>query len=263
MSFYIVRLLLSLLLTLCYASVSQQLRTFRCRAAQSIMMSAAPRWTSSNGKVNIRFASPSEIGEVAEFLADSMYSSAPIPKGQRKELIRLEDRDLRSRYAMRKYTSQLLVAEERDSGIVGCVGIDNRALDIDKKKIDSITSWTEPENIILVIANLAVRPSFRGQGIGKELVKQCEILAKEFSVGRIGLTVESTNTPAKKLYLKQGFKVIFEDTDATCVVPGEFNLRTAPCINICMIKDLKNQRAGLSKNNPIAGIFSGLFGTRN
>ena len=251
-------LFLALLLSNSLTSVSHTVtRTMRSGSA-ILYMNAAPLWTS--GKLKIRFASPDEIGTVASFLADEMYSTGPLPKGQRNELIRLEEKDLRSRYGMRKYTSQLLIAEDDDIGIVGCVGIDNRALDPENKKIVSITTWTEPENIILVLANLAVRSSCRGRGIGQQLVKQCESLAREFGMNRIGLTVETMNTAAKKLYRKQGFKIIFEDTDATCVLPGEFNLKTAPCINLCMVKDLSKKATLGGNGNPFAALFGGIFG---
>ncbi|MBG0786349.1 MAG: GNAT family N-acetyltransferase [Anaerolineaceae bacterium] len=57
-----------------------------------------------------------------------------------------------------------------------------------------------------VIGNLAVRPQYRGRGLGQQLLKHAEIQAKEAGLRRLALRVAIENKPAKKLYDDFGFK---------------------------------------------------------
>ena len=56
------------------------------------------------------------------------------------------------------------------------------------------------------LLNLAVLPSFRGQGIGAFLVKQTLLEAAEKGAGRIFLEVRDANLPALRLYEHLGFE---------------------------------------------------------
>lgn len=56
------------------------------------------------------------------------------------------------------------------------------------------------------ITNVAVHPSYRKNGYGKELVSTAKIMAKEKQIERIFLEVRVSNTPALSLYQKMGFK---------------------------------------------------------
>lgn len=49
-----------------------------------------------------------------------------------------------------------------------------------------------------------------------------------------------------------GFRPKYKE-EATCVVYGQYNLKTAPCINVCYKKSLSNE--GIFKN----GLFGALF----
>lgn len=57
-----------------------------------------------------------------------------------------------------------------------------------------------------VIGNLAVRPQYRGRGIGKQILHQAERLAKEAGLRRLALRVAIENQEARKLYDEYGFK---------------------------------------------------------
>lgn len=57
-----------------------------------------------------------------------------------------------------------------------------------------------------VIGNLAVRPQYRGRGIGEQLLIHAEKLAREASLRRLALRVAIENKTAKKLYDGFGFK---------------------------------------------------------
>jgi len=129
----------------------------------------------------------------------------PIPKGQKNELVRLEEQDLRARYGGKKFMSKLLVAEERSSGrLAACVGVDAQELILAKKKLAKMSSFTAEEDTVAVLANLAVSRQFRGLGLGKQLARQCEALSQQWQLERICLMVESKNIPAKSLYKKLG-----------------------------------------------------------
>ena len=112
------------------------------------------------------------------------------------------------------------------------------------------------KGVIAVLANLVVRRSYRKKGIAKQLGKQVEEQVKEWGIDRVALTVNKENTPAFKLYKKLGYRVVFEDTEATCVLPGEFNLFTSPCINLCMVKKI----GGSGGSNGVSLSFESLLG---
>ena len=57
-----------------------------------------------------------------------------------------------------------------------------------------------------VIGNLAVRPQYRGRGIGEQILRHAEALAKEAGHQRLALRVAIENQDAKKLYDNFGFK---------------------------------------------------------
>ncbi|MGM0847370.1 MAG: ribosomal protein S18-alanine N-acetyltransferase [Bacillota bacterium] len=55
------------------------------------------------------------------------------------------------------------------------------------------------------ITNIAVLPSFRGQGLGDKLLKSMIEIAKEMGARTMTLEVRVSNTPAQSLYKKFGF----------------------------------------------------------
>lgn len=57
------------------------------------------------------------------------------------------------------------------------------------------------------IANVSVKSSHRGRGIGKDLLKQVEKLAKLKQARRLELEVFSKNVAALKMYKKLGYEV--------------------------------------------------------
>lgn len=58
---------------------------------------------------------------------------------------------------------------------------------------------------VLNLHDLAVHPDFRGQGIGRELMKKIELHASRTGCCRVTLEVRHDNTAAQKLYRSQGF----------------------------------------------------------
>ncbi|MEM7769883.1 MAG: GNAT family N-acetyltransferase [Cyanobacteria bacterium P01_A01_bin.37] len=58
------------------------------------------------------------------------------------------------------------------------------------------------------IANLAVRPEFRGQGLGTRLLQHCIEQAKQAGVSALFINVDMKNGRAQRLYESLGFQVI-------------------------------------------------------
>jgi ribosomal protein S18 acetylase RimI-like enzyme len=61
------------------------------------------------------------------------------------------------------------------------------------------------------ISNLAVDNNYRRLGIGRELVQQCESIAKNWGFTDIYLHVMANNLAGKQLYLNLGFEVLGSD----------------------------------------------------
>ena len=222
----------------------------------------------SPSKVNfeLRVADYVDFPSIATFLSNEMYPKN-IRDTQKRELSRLELKDIRSRYRNdngnlisnnANGAGAMIIAEE-DSFVVGCVGIDLQILDKSTNKIgkyDAFINNEDNEIVVPILANLAVKRERRRQGIAKALLKYCDSFVQESNFNELYLLVNEENTSAYKLYNKSGYKKIFVDEDATCVVPGEFNLRTESCTNICMRKTISS----ISNTNPkdfLGNIFSG------
>jgi ribosomal protein S18 acetylase RimI-like enzyme len=61
------------------------------------------------------------------------------------------------------------------------------------------------------IANLAVDDNYRSLGIGRQMVTQCESIAREWGFGYIYLHVMAENPAANHLYKKMGFEQLCSD----------------------------------------------------
>lgn len=64
----------------------------------------------------------------------------------------------------------------------------------------------EPAPGELILDGIAVHPDFRGKGIGTELLASVVSHARENNYNKVKLDVIDTNTKARKLYERQGFK---------------------------------------------------------
>ncbi len=58
------------------------------------------------------------------------------------------------------------------------------------------------------VNNIAVHPDFRGKHLGDIIVKAMTDLAAEIDIKEMTLEVRASNTPAKNLYSKYGFKLL-------------------------------------------------------
>ena len=211
-----------------------------------------------------------DIRRAADFLTTAMYDE--MPRNQRKELFELEVKDLTNRYGETvggRLPSTLILAKE-DSEILGSVGLDcqvrhkelNRFRDLSKTEslVDFLDRGSR-EEINVVLANLAVRRDRRGQGLARNLLSFAEEQTKLWGYDYLYLLVDSTNEPAQRLYKSAGYKVLFQDNSATCVVSGKTQLQTINCVNVCYSKRVisGNPTAGSDAISGIADLFGGLF----
>ncbi len=59
---------------------------------------------------------------------------------------------------------------------------------------------------ILNIHDVSVLPDFRGQGVGRAMLKEVEAIARERDCCKLTLEVLAGNAPARSLYEKAGFR---------------------------------------------------------
>ena len=213
-----------------------------------------------------------DVRRTAEFLTYSMYDE--MPRAQKRELLELESKDLRDRYEAKvgggRLPSALILAKE-DQEIIGSVGLDcqvrNKQRDRfrDLSKSDSLVDFLDRnarEEICVVLANLAVRKDRRGRGLARNLLAFAEEQTLAWGYTDLYLLVDSNNTPAQALYKSSGYKEMFRDSDATCVVYSNNNLKTEDCINVCYRKKLGGASNGGGGSGGLGDLFGSLFGKK-
>lgn len=78
------------------------------------------------------------------------------------------------------------------------------------------------------IANLAISPGIRRQGLGSKMVKQCLETAKQWTYPTVVLQVESPNTRAREFYTALGFKQVNIDNTTKAWDVSEWELKLKP-----------------------------------
>ncbi len=68
---------------------------------------------------------------------------------------------------------------------------------------------------------IGITPSYQGQGIGGELVREVENELKKLGFKRIELTIDPVNLPSQKLFEKMGYQNISERVGKTIEVDGK------------------------------------------
>eukprot|EP00571_Detonula_confervacea_P005367 CAMPEP_0172313276 /NCGR_PEP_ID=MMETSP1058-20130122/19903_1 /TAXON_ID=83371 /ORGANISM="Detonula confervacea, Strain CCMP 353" /LENGTH=323 /DNA_ID=CAMNT_0013026905 /DNA_START=46 /DNA_END=1017 /DNA_ORIENTATION=+ len=128
--------------------------------------------------------------------------------------------------------AELVLCVDGKGECIGCAGVE-----VDKIKImDGYdTTITGP-----IMSNLAISRKYRRKGLAEDLVKSTELIArKEWGYDTCYLYVEKRNTPAIKLYKKLGYKTIWEDDDATTLLPTkDGRVMNGKTTIVCMKKKL-------------------------
>ena len=165
-----------------------------------------PSWSiDNNANINIsrlmiRPAKLEDLRELTEVLVYSFYRF-PEVLGWIYSLLRLGIyEDLRSRLLSQSPFYCCLIAIISDPqgkrSIVGTVEIAIRYPSV--WSLDSQYPY---------ISNLAVKPNYRRQGIGKKLLAECEQVARNWGYYETRLHVLKNNEAAKQLYLRHGYKI--------------------------------------------------------
>ena len=197
-----------------------------------------------------------DINRASIFLTTNVYGGQK-SKSQERVLTQLISDDLNDRYkvvvdsAHQKYPSAFLLVEE-DEDIIGCVGLDTQILNEKKRTLIkrpnkfNIDSLVNDDKLVMVLSNLVVRRDKRNLGYAKQLIKSCEIIARDFLFKEVFLMVDSENVPAQRLYKKMGYKKIFQDNNASCVVSTPLALIKRKCINYCYRKNITSTNKKIS-----------------
>ncbi|OGM41171.1 GNAT family N-acetyltransferase [Aspergillus bombycis] len=97
-------------------------------------------------------------------------------------------------------TSERCWIAERDGSFIGCVMlVKDRDSDLNGAKLRL----------------LLVEPSARGLGLGRALIQQCTSFAREVGFSRIRLWTNRGLTSARRLYEKEGYKLIKSEEEET------------------------------------------------
>lgn len=125
--------------------------------------------------------------------------AGPEDEEQLRDLYLMSGRDIREGMSSVKDEGFWLVAENKNRIAAGL----------------TMTRY-EKDDSLWIIFGLEVKPLFRGLGIGRKLVEEAVLKAKEAGAKEIGLFVNKKSFPALKLYCRLGFK-------PTDIFPQEFN----------------------------------------
>ena len=138
------------------------------------------------------------------FLWEMLYQSIYVPEGQE-----VPSRDVLKEPAIEKYLSHwgkehdhALVAVNENNYPIGAVWI--RLLDQENAGYGFVDNNT-PE------LGMAIESSYRGLGVGKNLLSKMMDLAKDLGYSAISLSVDTRNKNALRLYENSGFKKEYED----------------------------------------------------
>mmetsp|Transcript_232 Transcript_232/g.522 ORF Transcript_232/g.522 Transcript_232/m.522 type:complete len:290 (+) Transcript_232:162-1031(+) len=168
-----------------------------------------------------------------------------LSEAQRAALEQVQEGDMSERYGKlvgkRKLMSELFVSRGDDGMVEACAGVEVAVADrttgqvLKRNKGEELltgslaamsarerntlrrVSLTEladavlPSNLGLVpvLSNLAVGSEARGQGLGQQMVQQCEDAAKSWGFGEMLLLVEASNVAAVSLYKKLGYQDVW------------------------------------------------------
>lgn len=172
---------------------------------------APPRPTALEG-VDVRRACLRDLPVLATILAESFHHHHPAWFASLLRLSIQEDLRLRLRQNNPEYACWVAVLPIESSDpssaptrqIVGTIELGLRS-PINLGWPFNFSGWFAPRSPYLYIANLAVPPAYRRQGIAKRLLEHCVGTAQTWGRSDLYLHVLGNNTAAQQLYQGLGF----------------------------------------------------------
>lgn len=162
----------------------------------------------------IRAALPGDLTSLAEILADSFHSHQGI-LGWAYPLLRLgiyEDLLNRLRSTLPHYICLVAVEGAVNIATEGCChGASNIAGTVEMV-LRSTDPFARTTGRYLYLSNLAVRPTYRRQGVASQLLLSCEQVALEWGFQDLYLHVLENNHQARQLYFKLGYRLYKVDS---------------------------------------------------
>jgi ribosomal protein S18 acetylase RimI-like enzyme len=152
------------------------------------------------GKLQIRVATPDDLINIAQIVAESFHSQEGL-WGWAFPLLRLGIyEDLRHRLKFPTPYHICLVAVDaatEDQKIMGTIEMGVRLSD----------AWASVNPGFPYLSNLAVHPSYRRLGVGSSLLTRCEQVSQEWGFQDLYLHVLENNHHARQLYFKLAYRV--------------------------------------------------------
>ncbi|KAL1514888.1 hypothetical protein AB1Y20_003970 [Prymnesium parvum] len=131
----------------------------------------------------------------------------------------------------------LLVASDEQAGVVGVCGIEVQQLT--PKAMSPRRGGDSQVRGRPLLTNVAVSRGFRRRGIGRQLCRASEALARSWGFSEILLRVEQDNTKARRLYHSLGYRTVGVDTEAERPDASSGRLEFVRTTQVVMRKDLR------------------------
>ncbi|KAJ8605105.1 hypothetical protein CTAYLR_000404 [Chrysophaeum taylorii] len=166
-----------------------------------------------------------------------------LTREQRRRLQRDQVDEFNRRYGRvsSRRKSSLFVALDDGDSILGCAGVE----------IEDPLDGTAVEPLM---SNLAVAVAGRRQGLAQQLVRACELKARDdWGHATLALVVEERNLKARSLYSKLGYRVVAKDATATTLRPlSDGRIVTETTTTLTMRRNLIVPPLGLAR--PLAAV---------
>eukprot|EP00283_Hemiselmis_rufescens_P006999 CAMPEP_0173423670 /NCGR_PEP_ID=MMETSP1357-20121228/3885_1 /TAXON_ID=77926 /ORGANISM="Hemiselmis rufescens, Strain PCC563" /LENGTH=296 /DNA_ID=CAMNT_0014386817 /DNA_START=22 /DNA_END=909 /DNA_ORIENTATION=- len=196
-----------------------------------------------------------------------------LSEAQRAALEQVQEGDMSERYGKlvgkRKLMSELFVSRGEDGSVEACAGVEVAVADrtsgrilkrnqgedmlsgslaamgarerntLRRVSLSELADAVLPSHLGLVpvLSNLAVGSEARGQGLGQQMVAQCEEAVRGWGFGEILLLVEASNVAAVSLYKKLGYQDIWTKPiqAARVAEDGAGNIVTYEMVDTCAL----------------------------
>ena len=181
-------------------------------SSRKLSQSASTDFSPDVSPIVIRAAIFTDIQSLSEVLTDSFHPPQGLMSWMYPLLKLGVCEDLRNRLASNSSHYICLVASrsvspaaKENQEIVGTVEMSLR----------SNPYWSTISSRYPYIANLAVKNSYRRQGVARKLLGKCEQIALEWGFSEISLHVLDNNQQAKQLYLTSGYRLARVESSLT------------------------------------------------